>query len=107
MGRTGSLFRRADICRKQITCTFRIEFCDRSTLLRVDGNVHAACSNIRLASPTTRTTLQSQASKPRHEVQLARPGIAELDWIHFETASRDVETLRGHDLPDRIMPRHI
>src|SRR5262252_11076080 len=102
----GCLFRR---CRRllQITCIFRIEFCDRSTLLRVDGNVHAACSNIRLASPTTRTTLQSQASKPRHEVQLARPGIAELDWIHFETASRDVETLRGHDLLDWIVPRHI
>src|SRR5215467_13904006 len=107
MGRTGSLFRRADICSKQITGMFRIESCARSTLLRVDGNVHPACSNIRLASPTTRTAVQSQASKPRHEVQLARPSIAELDWIHFQTASRDVETLRGHDLLDRIMPRHV
>jgi hypothetical protein len=102
-----SLFRRADICRKQITCIFRIEFCDRSTLLRVDGNVRAACSNVRLASPTARTAVQSQASKPRHEVQLARPSITELDRIHFQIASRDVEALRGHDLLDRIMPRDI
>ena len=50
---------------------------------------------------------QSQTGKLRHQVQLRRPGISNLDWKESRLIIDEHNVLALHSLPYRIVPRYL
>ena len=57
--------------------------------------------------PASPALAQAESRQTGHEIQLRRPGVAELHRVHLYARLRDDEVIRRNPLLYRIVPGHI
>ena len=71
--------------------------------LLVDGDVGAAEAGERLSLPSGPTLLQPQPGKPRHQVELGRPRVAQLHGKRLDAAVGEQVVLGAEPLRDHVV----
>src|SRR5947209_11734273 len=69
----------------------------------VDRHVSTARSAEGLAAPAFPPLAQAQPGHARHQVQLGRPRVADLDRVQLDAARGDDDVVRAHALGNGVM----
>src|SRR5439155_21118598 len=73
----------------------------------VHAHVQRARGGERLAPPPAPSLSQPQAGEPGHEVELARPGVADRDRLQADPVPPQVDLMRIDPLLDGIVPADV